>query len=59
MSLSARFAPARTVRRDHKRAYAQYVAPRWVIYAHPMSAAIIGRGSTRVMAWRNAAFRIK
>jgi hypothetical protein len=63
MSASARFAAARTVRRQYPRAYASLTTEfRWEICAAPVKsgeAQVLGGGRTRLAAWRSAAHRLK
>lgn len=67
VSASARFAPARLVRRKHKRAVcvpAPFAGGFLVLTSHDirgdlLTGEVIGRGGTRGAAWRSAAFRVK
>lgn len=64
MSASARFAPARIVRREFPRAYSSLRpdGERWEICASPVKsgdAKVIGRGRSRLAAWRHAACLVR
>lgn len=62
MSASARYAPAREVRRTHPRAAAILHEGEWLVYVNRdpnLSEIPIGKGRTRMAAWRSAAFRIR
>lgn len=62
VSASARFAPARLVRRKYKGAAALLHEGEWLVYANRdpnLSEVPIGKGRTRGAAWRSAAFRVK
>lgn len=58
MSKSKRFAPAKMVRAEHRYAFAAERFGRWYIFGHPISENILGRGPSRMAAWRDAASRL-